>query len=367
MNDGIQVQPVSSAEWCEIAPSFSDYSVYQTAAFGEVSAADTGSRLDRVFIRHGGRVIGAAQVRIKALPLFSTGLAYIYFGPMCRPQGLEDYFEQVVDALRKEYVIRRGHYLRISPNRWIAECSANEPILSSGWKAAGNQPYQSILVDLTPDVSALRAGLVQKWRNGLNQAEKRSVRIESSSDDAAMTAFEHLYDQMWQRKQFETGVTVSSFCRLQQLLAPAEKMAIHLAYLDEAVVAGHVSSMLGDSCIYLLGASNETGRSCKAAYALQWHALVAARNAGMRWYDLGGVDPNTNPGVYHFKSGLGGVLVRLFGPLDAPPRGLGRFLIPIAERAYRAFRKPGRSQPVASQHLTESARTTCPGMPKLSS
>ena len=63
---------------------------------------------------------------------------------------------------------------------------------------------------------------------------------------------------------------------------------------------------MGDTAIYLLGATNERARELKAAYFLQWQAMLWLKDRGARWYDLGGIDPEANPGGYHFKSGFGG-------------------------------------------------------------
>jgi len=53
--------------------------------------------------------------------------------------------------------------------------------------------------------------------------------------------------------------------------------------------------------------TKQEGRECKAAYVVLWEAIRQCRDSGMRWFDLGGIDPDGNPGVYHFKAGLGGV------------------------------------------------------------
>lgn len=365
-----EVDRSSPAEWAEIGRHFLDHSIYQTWAFGEVSAADTGSRISRAIVREGGDVIGAAQVRIKKIPFLNTGLAYIYFGPMSRRRDSRDRFSEVLSALREEFATRQGLGLRIVANRWkAAPDSGGDLAREAGFTVAESIPaYRTILVELSGDSDTLRKNLAQKWRNGLNQAEKRGVVVEVRTDDDAMGEFERLYEQMWSRKQFETGVEVSSFGRLQRLLSDPEKLSIHMAYKDGAFVAGHVSSLLGDTCIYLLGASNDAGRECKASYALQWQAMTSAKNAGAGWYDVGGIDPVANPGVYHFKSGLGGVETVFNRAMEAPVRGVGRYLIPLAERVYRALRPTGRNgQHQTHQSENKEETAACPSVAKLSS
>jgi hypothetical protein len=82
-------------------------------------------------------------------------------------------------------------------------------------------------------------------------------------------------------------------------------------------VAGLVASALGDSAIYLLGATSDDGLTAKGAYLLQWTLIRWLKENGVRWYDLGGIDPEGNPGVYTFKKGLSGTDVSQLTPLVA--------------------------------------------------
>ena len=372
------VDQFSPQQWSEVCRSFPNYSIYQTWGFGEISAGDTGSQLSRIVVRDADAVIGAAQVRIKKLPLVKSGLAYVYFGPIgVRCVGPIDDFAEVLRCVRREYAERRGLEVRIVPNLWerLGEKLQCRVLSDSGFSASKTAPpYRTLVVDLSATEDELRINLAQKWRNGLNQAEKRGVTVEARIDDAAMQQFEELYETMWSKKQFETGVAVSSFRRLQQLLPTEEKLIVHMAYQDGMLTAGHVSSTLGDTCVYLLGASNDMGRDCKASYRLQWQAMVAAKGAGARWYDLGGIDPESNPGVYHFKAGLGGVDTSFVGQFEARARGVGRYLVPMAERVYRTLspilnRQKVKSERAAPRPEKTKARsdTSCPTMAKLSS
>ena len=85
-------------------------------------------------------------------------------------------------------------------------------------------------------------------------------------------------------------------------------------------------------------ASNEEGRRAKASYLLQWRVIQAAREKGFQWYDLGGIDPEKDPGVHHFKQGLRGRDIRAPGPLECPAQGLRRAAVYWGERAYRWVR-----------------------------
>jgi lipid II:glycine glycyltransferase (peptidoglycan interpeptide bridge formation enzyme) len=44
----------------------------------------------------------------------------------------------------------------------------------------------------------------------------------------------------------------------------------------------------------------------KGSYLLQWKAIQWMKNNGCRYYNLNGINPDKNPGNYHFKAGLSG-------------------------------------------------------------
>ncbi len=74
-----------------------------------------------------------------------------------------------------------------------------------------------------------------------------------------------------------------------------------------------------------------------AAYVLQWHSIITARERGLRLYDLGGIDPVANESVYNFKSGLRGRDVNAPGPYERRPTSVRSLLTHHAARAYRRF------------------------------
>ena len=124
------------------------------------------------------------------------------------------------------------------------------------------------------------------------------------------------------------------FFKRVQMYAPAEqKLVLHLAWDHNVPVAGHLGSYIGNTAVYLLGATNVTGRSLQASFLLQWTAINYARALGSRFYDVGGVDEQTNPGVYRFKRRLNGRPLTELAPYELAPGLLSRGVIRLAEAA----------------------------------
>ena len=151
-----------------------------------------------------------------------------------------------------------------------------------------------------------------------------------------------LYRALTHRKEFDVDLTPEFYLQSQKKLAEYERFIITLVYEGGQPVAGHVASFLGDTCVYLLGATNEAGLKNKSAYLAQWSVIHKAKERGCRFYDLGGIDPENNPGVHHFKKGLGGVdrsEYRRRGRLNTLPDSYRRALVVSGEKVYRLIRR----------------------------
>ena len=71
--------------------------------------------------------------------------------------------------------------------------------------------------------------------------------------------------------------------------------------------------------------SREAHREKMPNYLLQWEAMQRAKAAGCQFYDLWGAPDVFNEsdsmwGVFRFKQGLGGQVVRTLGAWDYTPR-----------------------------------------------
>jgi len=310
-NLSVQVDGHSPESWSEILGQFGDANIYQTWAYGAVR---WGSRnLSHLVIRREGRVLAAAQVRIVRLPLVPAGMAYLRWGPLCQIAGTvldPALVNKTVFALQEEYVQRRGLTLQVIPCAFSG--SDRAAVIQSAFSQSGLRPepslgkYQTVLVDLNLPPETIRERFDRKTRRHLNRAEKNGLVLEMSDGPEAYREFVRLYEPMRQRKQFTTSVDVDEFGRIQSLLSGSARMQTFLARKDGNAIGALVCSRMGDTGIYLLGATNARARDLLASYLLHWRAMLWLKEQGARCYDLGGIDPEANPGGYEFKTGFGG-------------------------------------------------------------
>ena len=343
MAGSFQLHALDAAGWAAEAPAFLDWNYRQAWAFSRATAARVGADCEHLAIRRGSDLIGLASVRTKRVPLLG-GIAFVAGGPLVRRGGGDDLerFAAALEALRWEYVERRGLVLRVvaalGPSDWNE--AAEKCLAGAGFVSAPSRhSYRTLRLDLSATPEELRKGLAQKWRNGLNRSERHGLTVEIGDGVELLEAFCSLFQDFRERKGFDVDLGPEFYLEAQREHLAAERFTVMLARKDARLVAGHVASHLGDTSVYLLGAADEVGRETQAAYLLQWHAILEAGKRRMRAYDLGGIDPEANPGVFHFKRGLGGVDVQAAGPGEARPQGLAGRLPLVAERGYARWRE----------------------------
>lgn len=56
------------------------------------------------------------------------------------------------------------------------------------------------------------------------------------------------------------------------------------------------------------------------------------KRKGCCWYDLGGIDPEGNPGVYHFKAGMGGKDMSYIGQFEFSANRLSRLAVRLGDQ-----------------------------------
>jgi lipid II:glycine glycyltransferase (peptidoglycan interpeptide bridge formation enzyme) len=217
-------------------------------------------------------------------------------------------FRLALRALRNEYVCRRGLILRIFPLLYNDDSHSCTDILKQeGYTPVPEEdPGRTLLVDISAPLDEVRKKLDQKWRNCLNKAERNELEVVEGTDDSLFAEFIGLYHALLERKQFQEPNDINEFRAIQRDLPPECKMRIFLCRANGVSSAGVICATIGETGVYLFGATNDQGMANKGSYLLQWKAIQWMKDHGCRSYNLNGINPLKNPGSYHFKEGLSG-------------------------------------------------------------
>ena len=335
------------AEWDRFVAAHPQAHVLQTSPWGDLKAA-FGWEAERLALVADGKVQAGAQVLYRRLPAGLGRLAYVPRGPLVDwEQG--EAIAVLLDALTQAARARGSLALMVEPDlpdepRW-REYLAGLGFLPS---PLGNvQPRRTLLVDLSGNEEAVLGRMHQKARYNVRLAARKGVTVRPATADDLPT-FCHLMATTGARDRFAPHAP-AYYERAFGLFVPRGWAQLLLAEVEDAPVAALMAFALGRRSWYFYGASSDAHREKMAPYLLQWEAMRWARGLGCTEYDLWGVpdeDESTLEaqftqrqdglwGVYRFKRGFGGRLVRTVGAWDRPLRRFPYWLYALAGRRLR--------------------------------
>ena len=278
---------------------------------------------------------GGALVLYRSLPLKVGTIAYVPRGPLVDWDDAQA-VAVTLDALRAAAHRRRAWALWLEPEM-LDTPEARAQLHACGLRAVTRtiQPPRTIIVDIAPTEDVILAQMRSKTRYNIRLAERKGVTVrEGTVDDAA--AFYALMTETGSRDAF--GIHSEAYYRrVFELFLPAGdpsagQAAMLLAEVEGELVATLVIFALGSKAWYLYGASSDRHREKMPPYALQWAAIRWAKARGCTVYDLWGIpdfDEETLEaqfaehsdnlwGVYRFKRGFGGQVIRCVGLWEQP-------------------------------------------------
>jgi peptidoglycan pentaglycine glycine transferase (the first glycine) len=313
-------------QWDEFVTSHPNGHLLQSWGWGELKAGAGWSPLRFALFDANdqqGQIRAAAQVLCRTmphLPLRIGHLAYIPKGPVVdwsQPQVCQALFAQLNVQLR-----RRGALaLQIEPQQEVGvatdDCLVESFSSLSLYPVPAIQPVRTILLDLTPDEPTLLANMKEKWRYNLRLAQRKGVTIRVAQTPEDVQAWYTLLQTTGLRDQF--GIhTLDYYMRVWQIFTPRSQVRLLLAEIEGQLLAGIFVGLMAKQAIYLYGASSNEQRNLMPNYLLQWEAMRWAKQAGATCYDFWGIpateaEGETLAGVYRFKQGWGGRIVRFVG------------------------------------------------------
>jgi peptidoglycan pentaglycine glycine transferase (the first glycine) len=324
---------LTAVEWDRFLQSQPEAHLLQTRAWGDFKA-EFGWQVERVCVGTTGAQV-LFRPLLRQLPWGPT-FAYISKGPV--GQDWPALLAEVHRVCRR----RRALILKIEPDLWEPEGKARAAAQLPGFTGDADtiQPRRTVVISLAGSEEDWLARMKQKTRYNIRLAEKKDVQVRDSQD---LEAFYQLMLLTGQRDGF--GVhSWEYFRRAYELFRPLGMCVLLMAEYDGRPLAGLMTFASGSRSWYFYGASNDEERNRMPTYLLQFEAMRWAKARGCAEYDLWGVpdaDEETLEadfagrsdglwGVYRFKRGFGGELMRSVGAWDQP-------LVPLVYPLYQRW------------------------------
>lgn len=382
---------VNGASWNTLIASFPDPHLLQTWEWAQVKSHFGWSPLYVVWKNPGeaGAVIrdltaatlggqtpfAAALVLQRNIPIrtLSANLRVLYVpkGPLMQDWGNSAHRDRVFQDLKELGRKQGAIFLKIDPDIRLGKGIPGEEgaqefelgnqisnsLRHQGWVFSSEQVQfrNTLLVDLKPSEELLLAGMKQKTRYNVRLAMRKgvSVRIgtqddlgllyrmyaETSVRDGFVIRDESYYRFLWQ--------TFMSGDRSPDISDGPRALPL-IAEVSGNPVAALVLFYFAKRAWYMFGMSREAHREKMPNHLLQWEAMRRAKLAGCTTYDLWGAPDEfvqSDPlwGVYRFKEGLGGVVVRHLGAWDLPIRPvIYKLYTELLPRILAIMRRRGR-------------------------
>ena len=308
----------ASSEWNKTIGHFDDMNVYQTSEWADHKSTSGWSVVRLVCLVEGARVITAAQCLYRTGPL-STVVVWVPGGPI---GDLSKVTPEFVNFL-KSHLNTKLIYVRIAVMRSLDHVTSQQLTTHKWNKSATTIGTKSSLVHLLDTEESIRLTRCStNWKRNL----KRSTKIQNSPyvwHKPDSTSLSSAYQEMNDYKQIE-GVSLNRSA--QDLQSAIDVFGDKLILVRSDDVNGNALAIrgaicFGDTAWDYIAITTPAGRKTYASYAVFWSLAESCFQSGMHRFDLGGIDPINNRGVYDFKKGTGSFQVDYEGEWDsASPR-----------------------------------------------
>ncbi len=214
--------------------------------------------------------------------------------------------QKLVDDLKKKYILKK------SPHNM--------------------QPKQNFIVDIDLSEEELLARMKSKTRYNIRLAKRKGVEILVTREQKYIDKFIDLVEQTAKRK----GVDFHQREHYERMLKviPEDILQLYVAKYEGEVIASNIISFYRGVATYLHGATSDKHRNVMAPFLLQWQAMLDAKEREIKYYDFGGIFPESNDsgqqGITRFKLG--------FSPKTKPFKTVGSYDVVLNKRRYWLYR-----------------------------
>ncbi|MGH3701173.1 MAG: lipid II:glycine glycyltransferase FemX [Pseudonocardiaceae bacterium] len=240
-----------------------------------------------------GELVGGAQILTRRMPVLGL-VGYLPYGPLVKPgaPAAETVRHALVDAL-VTLSRRRLRILFVQPPEG-AEDTSND-LLRCGFRpsSAGIAPQGSIRIDLTADLTAIRGKFGKRLKSWTNRWESKGVTVRVG-DERDIPLLAQLMTSSAQHQGY-TPLPLDYMTALYRELAATGHAVLYVGEVDGVPVAADLMTGCGDMVRGRLSGFDRSGDAMRLSVpaAIRWEMIKWAKGQGYRWFDFGGLRPET--------------------------------------------------------------------------
>ena len=278
----------------------------QLWGWGQVKAGH-GWTADRMLAYEDDRIVAAAQIVTRKMPMPIRAFSYVPRGPVGEKGSDPDFLNALAAYAKREY-----HSVALS-----LEPDSETFAIPDGWRQSANRilPSETIILDLTKSDSDLLASMVKKTRQYIRKSAAEPITIKQVRSREDLQKCMDVYYLTSSRAKFALHSDQYYFDVFNLL---GDHSPVFAAYVDDQPVAFLWLAISETTAFELYGGMNDQGQELRANYALKWHAIRKVKEWGITRYDFGGL---INDGVSNFKRSWSDGDSKLVGTIDMPLSG----------------------------------------------
>lgn len=307
-------------EWDAALSGFIDCSPFQSYAWGEYRRALGWQPYRWAAFNERNEVVAMLQGCVRRYRI-GVGMLLSEGGPV----GDLTACDESLQSQMRETVGLRWLYCRLRCDRPRATSEVLR-MKRQGWTipwAEMNSGYTAVL-DLSIDDESMLDKATRSWRQNVRRAEKNNLvtRQWLNPDPETIHAAFRSMEQAKGLAEQHSGDEIKQILKQtgqQMIVYRSDDQHGELMSLAGALVFGRQANLW-------FFATTKPGRATRASYSVFFALARHCKRIGVTEYDLGGIDPVNNPGVYRFKKDSGATPVELLGEWDWATQRWLRFL-----------------------------------------
>ncbi len=314
-------------QWDDQLLSLSEPCVYQSSSWAK-HRTDFGWQPLRIVSE-----TNRCHAQILCKTIFGTTIAWIPGGPTGE---ISEINSELVSAIRR-FTKNSRTYVRLNLLQ-ETDLSSEQILKTNQWRRAKTKlsSGRTLIYSLNEDEPTRRDLQSANWGRNLRRGKTRNCAPYLWRDvDAAEVA--ELYQQLSAYKELTNISEIPSSENIKSLINRCGSRLIVFRCDDESgkplAIRGAIT--FGDKAWDILAAVSPHGRNQYSSYVTAWALLNYCALKGCKIYDLSGIDPVKNKGVYDFKNGTGAKEIEYLGEWEL---GSPFFVQPIVSRLLR-YRK----------------------------
>lgn len=304
--------------WNDFVANSSQCPVLQSFEWGEFKS-NFGWKPIRIVVEESVIIAGISILK-REIPYTGHCIFYAPRGPIIDFSNRE-LMGFLLTAIEKEAEKHHAISLKIDPP--ILE--SGEPLLVTlGFEKAGKQiqPRATIILDLDRDLNDILMSFEEKTRYNIRLAEKKGVAICEDPSEKGINLFYKMYQETALRDKFLVH-PLKYYQMIREILFEKGLGSNFIAYHNNKPIAVVIVFCFGSRVWYMYGASTSEYRNLMPNHLLHWQVIQWAKEKNFKTYDLWGIPVNPvegHPlwGVYRFKKGFRGNVVKYVGLYDFP-------------------------------------------------